>query len=572
MRTTTLRIGVLAAALAVAGLAVAPSAGGQVAFPEAPFSGYATGTVLHADAIEDAGSATRLADVEEAFSGAAVNSAGLTEVVNEVDRVVAPADGNANSYGRGSGLEIGLGVTPADDNQIVLAEKVEAAAPPSTELQTAELGPVPGDPLAYASALRGQAQARWNPATCVLGSDLSSGLGYAADVQLLDQDGAPDDTDELEEPVIAADAPAPDRAVAQSASRTRFVPQVGEDGSMEGSALGLMSETRMTIAPVTLGGQVTVEFLGEWVLRAVATGHSGFVHYGPGEVSPSTPVLRTIDQATGEVTNIVRAQDLLGDEGLVIAIPELGVELAIGEDPRAIGGDADTAPTETATHAAAAVDVVRIRALDVPETFSLADLRIGHMEVEAVVPEGGITCPIPVTKAADRDPVAPGESFTYSITVENPFDCTLTDVAVTDTVSVRDQAQFEITGASDGGAVAGNQVTWPDIGPIAPGTDKVVTVQMAVPAGSGAGVIVDDVTVTATCGLGSADESTTVDVALSGAAHLEAPQVVPTEVAGETETRVQPEEGALPRTGGPLAAGLGLALAGLGMTLRRRLG
>ncbi|HVM39718.1 MAG TPA: hypothetical protein VM618_02930 [Acidimicrobiia bacterium] len=575
MRRTTFGRGVLAAMVVTTGLVATSPASAQTAFPGAPFSGYATGTVLHADAIEDAGSGTRLVDVEEAFSGAGVDSGGLEEVVNEVDRVVVPAQGTKHSYGRGSGLEIGAGVTPADENQLVLAEKAEAAAPENTDLVTQEIGPVPGDPLAYASALRGEAQARWNPATCVLGSDLSYGLGYAADVELLDQDATPDgggDTESLEEPVVAANAPEPDRRVAQSVSRTRLVPQISEDGTVEGAALGLMSETRMTIAPVTLGGQVTIEFLGEWVLRAVATGHSGYVHYGPGEVSPSTPVLRLIDQATQEVTDVVRAQDLFGDEGLVIPIPELGIELAIGEDPRAIGGDAETSPTETPTLVSAAVDVVRIRLLDVPDTFSLADLRIGHMEVEAAVPAGGITCPIPVTKAADRDPVAPGETFTYTITVENPFDCTLRNVAVTDTVSTRDAAQFEITGASDGGVVNGSQVTWSDVGPIEPGASKAVTLQVAVPAGSGAGVIVDDVSVTATCGLGTADGSTDVPVSLSGGAHLEAPQVVPTEVAGKTAVQAAPDEPrTLPRTGGHAALGLiGLALAGLGGLARRR--
>ncbi len=45
-----------------------------------------------------------------------------------------------------------------------------------------------------------------------------------------------------------------------------------------------------------------------------------------------------------------------------------------------------------------------------------------------------------------------------------------------------------------------------------------------------AGVIVDDVTASGACGVGSADGETTVDVDVDGSAHLEAP-----EVAGETE-------------------------------------
>jgi hypothetical protein len=93
-------------------------------------------------------------------------------------------------------------------------------------------------------------------------------------------------------------------------------------------------------------------------------------------------------------------------------------EIAIGEPPRAIGGAAGSSPTASAdgTRAAAAVDVVRVRALP-GAPAELADLRVGHMEASAEVPSGGIDCaelrqpvvtPAPETKvlSATSEPLA----------------------------------------------------------------------------------------------------------------------------------------------------------------------
>lgn len=581
----------LAAALAASIAAVVPTAEAQVPAGEADFGGYATGTVAHADAIQTA-DGMRLEDTEVAFSGAAAESTGLaTSRHNEMERVVQPSLDGKNSYGRGSGLEVGLGLeSPDAENQAIIAGLAEAAAPPSTELVTEE-GAVPADPLAYASLARGQAQARWlAPPQCVLGADLSFGLGHVADVQLLDtqnfEDQSPEDPegadDSLEKPLIATNATDPDRAVSQSTSRTRLVPQIDRDGNVEGEALGMMSETRMTIAPITIGqgqGGVTVEFLGEWVLRAVATGHSGWVHYGPGEVSPETPILRIIPEGEDqETTTILTFQDFFGEDALpvpLVEIEELGLEIAIGEDPRAIGGEVGSDPTETATEASGAVDAARIRVLEggpLAENFQLdhgLDLRVGHMEVEARTPAGGITCDLPVEKSSDKDTVEAGEEFTYTITVENPYECTLTDVRVEDQVGSTDDATFEILGASDGGQVdddAGT-VTWADIGPIEPGASTSVTIDMKAGDDSGAGLITDVVDVTANCALGSADGSTEVDVSLSGSADVQLPEVAAPEpeVAGAQEQASEP----LPRTGGPLAGAAALALLGGAAFLRR---
>jgi hypothetical protein len=492
-----------AAALAVAlTLTVALRAGvaAAVPFDRADFSGFATGNVLHADALSSGD--VKLVNVEEAWTGAAVASRGLTEIKNEMNRVVVPASAAKRSYGRGSGLEAGVAVAPPDANQIPLPPPATADAPPDSGPVVQEVLSLPAAPLAYAAVLRGVAGAAWSSSsTCVLGRDLSSGRGFAADVQLVDT-GTPNEDGTLGAPLVAADASDPSRRVAESFSHTFLDVQRDASGKPLGLRFGLSSEVRMTIAPITIAGQVTLEFLGEWVLRATAGGVPGsaHVHYGPGEVSPETPILRILQN--GNVTNILRFQDLLTDQGLVVNIPGV-VELAIGEDPRAIGGDADSKPAVAAdgTSASAAVDVVRIKAIG----GQVADVRLGHMEVSAQVPAGGIDCGVPVTKSASPRGVTVGQSFIVSIKIDNPFGCDMTSVRVVDEIRTRGDARFQVVATNppanqvpSGSNLASGTIVWNDIGPIPKGSSKTVTTTIR--AQGGGGIIEDIATATATLG------------------------------------------------------------------------
>ena len=257
----------------------------------------------------------------------------------------------------------------------------------------------------------------------MLGSDLSRGLGYAADAQILDS-GADDEPD-LDAPVVATDTDG--RNVVQSIARTTLVPN-------SAGAFGLQSKVSQTLAPVNIADSLIIEVAGEWELTATATGIAGqsTVSYHPSDdasIDPSTPVLRVFTGPTNDIDNLAGQllfQDLLGNEGLPIVIPGVA-EIVIGEDPRAIGGDADSQPTISAdgTTVSAAVDVVRVKLLD----GAGGDIRVGHMEVKAQVPAGGITCPIPVSKKATPSTVstatAPDGKFQVAITIKNPFDCDL---------------------------------------------------------------------------------------------------------------------------------------------------
>lgn len=504
-------------------------------------AGYATGTVIHADALEAGG--TRLADVEVAFSGATFTSGALGSAIpNEMARIVAPTLGAGAGYGRGSGLEIGAAVDASGENQVVLG-KAEAKAPPSTTLVSEETGPVDVDPAAVASLLRGQAQSR-AVAACTTGVDLAFGLGYAADVGLLEL--------AANEHLLESTATAPARAVSQSTSRTRLVPQQGASGPI--AKFGLQSETRQTIAPVTFfdgtPNEFTLEFGGEFVLRATADGKSGSVFYGPGSVEPETPLLRVLNKA-GEVIDQLTTQEIFGKTGIEIEIADVA-EIAVGEDPRAIGGDSDSAPTETATLASGAVDVARVRLLD-----QGLDIRVGHLEAATAVPAGGIECGIGIAKGVDREVVKPGEEFTWTVTVSNPNDCVLRQVKVVDTISTTPGILYSILSSDPkADSTTANSLTWNDIGPINPGQKKDLLIRMRVTPDSGGGRFLDEAVATGVCG--PAEAGAGVGVPLEARVTLNLPEVVV--VLGA------PLRAELPRTGGGLVAALpalGLVASGL---------
>lgn len=590
--STTNRMGVAAVtAMLLLTAAATPAAAGVGDDGTEVSRGFALGTVVHAEAIEQPElgdpSSVRVVDADVAFSSAAHDDTGLPEQqTTEYGGLFQPAmtaDGTtvtgANAYGRGFGLDVSVGQEGQQDGQLSLAGLSEAVAPPSTELIVNELGPVPGDPLAYATLLRGESQAvHGNGSVCPsLGGDISYGRGLAADAQLVDADGAPDgeeDAATLEQPVLRAGADGPERAVSSSLSHTFLAPQTDADGDPVGDDLAVVAETRQTIAPVTLFGgtdnAVTIEFLGEWVLRAVATGVPGSarVEYGPGEASPDTPLLRVL-QSDSTMT-ILRTQDLFGDAGMVLDASPL-VSLAIGEDPRAIGGDAESSPAVApdGTAASAAVDVLRVRLGSAQDTGEVTELRVGHMEVSAVAPAGGISCDLPVSKTSDEDLVEPGDTFTYTITVDNPFQCPLTNVRILDELSASDDVTWTVDGTEpEAASVSDDEVVWEGLGPIEPGGSLSVSMTVTVGDDSEAGVFRNEATATATCAGGPVEARTDVTTAvdLDGGATIDVPEV---EVPVDDSTD-DPEDPPLATTGGGAASVLvGLLALGLGLAVRR---
>lgn len=601
----------------------APAVG--VATPPAStaFSGYATGSAIHVNVLQLAAAGPLIENTALAFSGASVASQGQSApITNEMGLGVQPANAERESYGRGSGLEVGLGKTlpnNPDTNQAIQPGLVQAGAAPlepatgapnavQTALQTKDALKQGVGPAAYASVLRGQAQAMWNErsALAMLGNPLGFGLGYADDVQLLNAGGPVDPEGRLTGPLLATSTTATsgERTTSQTVSANYLVNN--GDGTC-----GLASETRMTLAPIRLNlppdanpaNDITIEVLGEFILRAVATGKApGTVTFAPAAGGPNEPIVRIIrDNA---VTNVLTTQQLFGETGLVLPPDALGAltpafSIAIGEDPRAIvaaptsNPDAKSAPITTITEASAAVDILRIRLLQPTPTvpgLNALDLRLGHFETRAVVPEGGLNCEIPVTKTVDPPVAQAGEQVTFTITIPSdadiliPFPCDLSAIRVVDTTSIKTgNPRFRVVSGTgptgQAGTVEGDVVTFPDIGSYTPGQPPLkvkVVVELLTDTDAGELKDVADVTaVPANCkaqanavGRAFGGDAGLVGLAgltgnglagrgngITGQAVLSGPEIVPAAVPTPRE---------LPRTGG---SGAAAALAGGALAL-----
>ncbi|MDQ1372724.1 MAG: hypothetical protein QOJ09_62 [Actinomycetota bacterium] len=438
----------------------APGAGVQ--FPGAQFSGFSTGTNVHADVLRTSSAGPVIADAEVAFSGAAVGSNGFAPsgVHNEENIAVVPTPGvpdasvdstGKESFGKGTGLEVGLGTAlPNDDlNQVVLGGRAEAAAQPAQrsdgdpvvsandtgDVDTSLATITQADPLLYAQALLGHARARWDETQCLRDGNISEGEGRVAKAQLVDSAGNPA-TSDLDAPLVDVNSDffGTPRAAADTQSFSYLVPN--PDGTF-----GLTTETHMTFAPIgllqtdpTKPAPIYVEILGEWVFRATATGKQGgsaisYTVEGP-STDPDTPVIRIYlgaTDASAVPTIEIKRSQLFTDTGIIVDLPPGPgprlLSLHVGEDARAIS-DPNVAPDPTSkptqatdgTVASGAADVIRIDALNAdpldPNGPRVAGVRIGHVEAEAKVPADGIACPVPAAPAGATTTTAAGATTT----------------------------------------------------------------------------------------------------------------------------------------------------------------
>ena len=440
---------------------------------EQPFGAYGSGTAVAIDALALGG--TEVGNIHAARSSGTVNSQGLTTTVNdEFGEVVSPALAGKNAYGRGTGLEVGLVVPEVQGvnaNQLLLAGLAEASAPPPSGLITREIE-LPLAPVIFAELLRGQAQAIYDPAVCAIGQPITFGRGTASNLHLLGEVGS-----------AVLDTDVEGDQASDSRTFTYFIPN--GDGTF-----GLVSETRQHIAPIgiansVLGDTITIEVAGEFGLRVTATGK-------PGGASVETLGNPIVTIGVGGNVLQLTLSDLLGESGLNIPLPDI-LEVSVGGPPRAIGGAPLSAPAIAAdgTSAAAAYDVVaRIQLLEV---LGVLDLGLGHMEAAVQVPAGGVRCNIPIAKSATPNPALAGQDVTWSITIPEPgafsqfIACDLTNISAVDVHDVESgNPRFQLTGASHGGVVQGNTVTWANLGTYRRGDPPiVVTVTGRILGGSG---------------------------------------------------------------------------------------
>jgi hypothetical protein len=298
------------------------------------------------------------------------------------------------------------------------------------------------------------------------------------------------------------------------------------------------------------------------------------VHYGPADGTPVTQAVKiTAVDILGPDPLIIALQDLLGEEGLDLPLIPGVLEVTIGEDPRAIAApgatpDAGSSPALAANgrSASAAADVVRVRVL----AGQLADIRVGHMEVSAEVPTGGVTCPIPVSKSADPDNIKINEepdTSEISITVHNVYDCDLTDTVLTDHITQREgDPDFKLLSSEPEadepdiptGVLTEADVVW-SLGTIKKGETRTVTLELQ---SAGKGGILRDIAEAA----GSFANCTGQDASGLAIGGLDLSGLsVPVDVNIET-----PVTGAQAAQTVATGGGLALAATALGLFLRRR--
>jgi hypothetical protein len=542
-----------------------------------PFAAYGSGAAVVLEALGLG--TTQVAGVIAANSGGGVNSQGLNApLINEFGINVAPATPGKNALGRGTGLEVGLVTAEPQQstlNQLLLSGVAIATAPPPMGPITQEI-PLNLDPVAFASVLRGQASATYDPTFCPVGRPLTYGLGQASNLELLNLGGGSSAQDGFATPVAGTSIDAFGTPRGASQSRTVTYLRANGDGTF-----GVVSETRQTVAPISvlanqaLQTAITVEIVGELGMRVTATGKPG----GSAVEYLGNPVLVVTSTTLGVPLELLRIslEQLLTTDGLVLDIPGIAT-VALGAPPRALNGAPGSAPTLAAdgTSASGAVDTVALDLLDLPG-LTVLDLALGHMEGAVSVPAGGLRCDIPVSKVASVDPVTAGSDFTYTISIpstpelfEALFNCDLINISAVDTVQTESgNPRIQLLSASNGGVISGNTVTWANLGNYSLGDPPIVlTITARIPANSGAGVLRDTVNVSAA--LGNCQGGATGEDIVQGGAELDGSAIT----GAVTLIGPNVSRGELAATGGnswPLVAGGGFLLAALGLVrLRRR--
>ena len=502
--------------MGVAGvLATAGPAPAQTPVASANFNGYASGAVVHTGVLNQG--PTTLVELDQAFAGAALNSQGFNnQIDSKINTVIQAADPTKKSGARGAGIELGIGQNnPVATASALITQKATATAPPNSGLIDNKTN-LALDPVLNVTLAEGRAQANWDTDPqgnngCLLGQDMSNGFGHLVNATAV---GSPN-------PTALVNLP----GELSTTSRTRFVPQTDTGGNVVGggTGVGLMSENVQTYAPIgLLGGAVTITVVGPIRLAAVATGVPGqaYMQYGPPAGTPGTTPILTIQTAGSTPAVVITAQQLLGSNGLDI---DLGlIHITVATQPHALGGSTSSAPVAAAdgTSVSGEVDLAMVKAP------GLADVRVGHMEASATVPQGGVLCQIDVSKEAQPDHVNPGDTFNYIIHVHNPHACTLTGVKVVDTITATRGVLFSILGEDPkADSVTKSSITWNDIGPLDPGATKDLVVHMKVASHSGGGTFTEKASVTANCAIGNAQGSSTIAVPAAGSATIQLPTI-----------------------------------------------
>ncbi|HVV76321.1 MAG TPA: LPXTG cell wall anchor domain-containing protein [Mycobacteriales bacterium] len=484
-----------------------------------------------------------------------------------------------NAFGRAAGVSVNLGGGDASIPQIQLTQ-AEAVSPPPNQVKTARVLNLPLAPIANVDVQPDIATAN-TPSTgdfCVLGPNtpLSAGQATIANAEVL--------------PVATGQAVVAVDGTVQNNSLEEIVPN-------NSGNFGLSSTTLLHTANIQLfkgipGAEIDIKVINPLALQAFAGGdNSSFVTYGSGDKQKDV-----LSITAGGQTTALTSEQLLGSQGLTIDVDGL-LRVQIGGKPT-ISANSNTQVSATAdlisiqvislnnttasnvggplapllnpilTPVLSALDSVTKQLDGVLTSLGIkagADIRIGHFESNAQVPAGGIQCHIPVSKTPSSQTVDAGHPFTVTVSADNPYNCTLTNVSFEDKIdSETGNVKWTVgnTTPNADSSSTNSDVTWTGLPDIKPGGHQDVQITINVPADSPSGKLEDNATVKGTCATGNGPG--TANVNLNGAVTLHGPAV----------RGITPHSVTLPNTGSspwlPIGGGV-LAATGLTLfALRRR--
>lgn len=493
-----LTTGLLAGSLVLAPAAqAAPAPVSQTAPPAvSPFAGDGTANLLAVDA---------------SVAGQPVVDLDLAPADTAVDTSADP-----RSTGRVANLDAAL--LGAIDLSGILSEAEQSAPPDNPEPLQANLLDVPASPLLDLQVANARTHARWP------GDDVCLAPGEPI-VQSFSEVAAADvlTIEDLGGSLVSVVNDLGGTVATQSTITTETV-----DGQV-GRALQSTSETQIT--SVTLFGgtplEVRVDVLSTPTLTATATGAPGgatvdFVApvlniVTPDDSSiPSIPLINLVpqDELGGVIDTVTdgleeAVQATLGDAGIA------AIDFLIGEETvaQAVAPDGTSA---AGTAAAIIIDIEILAAAGDPLVD--ATIAIAPMSASTAVPVGGIICPPPTPpenplrqlhKDVSQADVAPGGQFTYTLTVPNAAECTLTDVVVTDVV---DAPPGTTVTADPAPASNDNETLVWNVAEIAPLDAATFTLTVSVPDDAPVGFTFEDtLTATGTCDGHTATQTVVVD-------------------------------------------------------------
>ncbi|MGZ4119637.1 MAG: LPXTG cell wall anchor domain-containing protein [Actinomycetota bacterium] len=453
-----------------------------------PYHGFSTGTVAHVHALDVMG--TKVADVELGQSNAAVNSGGLATTYNEFNRPIVPKSfAGKKSYGEGSLAEVGLGVTADDANQIAPFVSTAATSGGSVVDDKDPLHIGQANPLLWVDGLHTTAIANWNANNCVIGQPISSGFSRAlnADAVNIDPAMGTNADDSFKQALVNA-------GVVESTSFEQLYAGAGD-----GLGLASVAATRAVHLAIAKGtaNELDINVAPAFLVVKVDGTHHSNVKDNIDYIAPIAQI-KYQDQIVNILTDFTGPQTITippcADPSKADVVLNLNLGTILPLESKT-GPTIKTLVNSTGTEASASVNVLDLTVLKIPEVpFEGAHVSVGHLEAASSVPAGGISCPIPVTKTPDNDTVSSGQSFTTTITVDNPWSCPLVLSKVSDDINtIEGSSTFDITDASpgspsitSGSGLTHGTVTWSSGLPtIDPGKSATFTVTLKTGGGGG---------------------------------------------------------------------------------------